>query len=63
VPENVIMTNLPVPDNMIMTNSPVQEKEQFWQDSKWMKIQWTNHFIKYAVGAYKINELHRWEMG
>ena len=24
-----------------------------------MKIKWTKHFIKYAVGAYYINEFHR----
>ena len=34
------------------------ENTQFWQDNDWIKIECAKHFIKYAVGAYKINELH-----
>ena len=39
------------------------ENTQFWQDNDWIKIECAMQIIKYAVGAYKINDLHRWEMG
>ncbi|XP_065578997.1 diacylglycerol lipase-beta-like isoform X3 [Artemia franciscana] len=50
-------TNPPVTESE-RTNSILPENTQFWQDIEWTKIQWANHFLKFAAGAYKINELH-----
>ncbi|XP_065567326.1 uncharacterized protein LOC136031583 [Artemia franciscana] len=55
-------TNPPVmtPQARVMTNSPLPEMNQFWEDREWCNhsVTWANHFVKYAAGAYKLNELH-----